>query len=63
MAETAQDVLKSAWLGGRTGNLSAWSEAKLWAAREVWRHEKDSVYGLQHFRRGSCRVVVNFPLS
>ena len=52
MAETAQDMLKSAWLGGRTGNLSAWSEAKLWAAREVWRHEKDSEHGLQTFAAG-----------
>ena len=52
MAETAQDMLKSAWLGGRTGNLSAWSEAKLWAAREVLRHEKDSEHGLQTFAAG-----------
>ena len=44
---TQQDLLRSAWLEGRTGYLSAWSEAKLWAVREVWRADKESDHGLQ----------------
>ena len=52
MAQSAQDVLQEAWLGGRTGNLSAWSEAKLWAAREVWRVQQESKYGLVSFAAG-----------
>ena len=52
MAEIPQDVLQAAWLGGRTGYLSAWSEAKLWAVREVWRSEKESDHGLQTFAAG-----------
>ena len=46
---TQQDLLRSAWLEGRTGYLSAWSEAKLWAVREVWRADKESDHGLQTF--------------
>lgn len=42
-------MLRKAWLGGRTGYLTAWSEAKLWAIREVWRSQHDSEHGLQTF--------------
>ena len=49
MAETQQELLKRAWLEGRPGNLSAWSEAKLWAVREIWRADKESDHGLQTF--------------
>ena len=35
MARSQQDVLREAWLGGRDGNLSALSEARAWALREV----------------------------
>ena len=52
MAESHQGLLQEAWLGGRTGNLSAWSEAKLWGAREVWRVQNDAEYGLQTFAAG-----------
>ena len=44
-----QEVLRQAWLEGRCGNLSAWSEAKLWAVREVWRTLKGGEWGLQSF--------------
>ena len=49
MAGTQQELLKHAWLEGRTGYLSAWSEAKLWAVREIWRADKKSGHGLQTF--------------
>ena len=49
MAAATQELLKQAWLEGRAGYLSAWSEAKLWAVREIWRAEKESDHGLQTF--------------
>ena len=49
MSETQQELLRKAWTEGRNGYLSAWSEAKLWAIREIWRAEKDSEHGLQTF--------------
>ena len=52
MASSQQDTLKKAWLDGRHGYLSALSEAKLWAIREVWRAEKRSLHGLQTFAAG-----------
>ena len=41
-------TLEELWHHARTGNLSAWSEAKAWVLREVWQQlfKKDSVYGL-----------------
>ena len=52
MASSQQDTLRKAWQYGRHGYLSALSEAKLWAVREVWRAEKRSLYGLQTFAAG-----------
>ena len=52
MAQSPQDMLKKAWLEGRRGNLSALSEAKLWAAREIWRVYNDSEHGLHKFAAG-----------
>jgi hypothetical protein len=57
MAAAQQDLLRTAWLGGRTGYLSAWSEAKLWAAREVWRSEKEGDFGLQTWPMRHDRTV------
>ena len=45
----SQELLKKVWTGGRKGYLSALSEAKLWAIREVWRSEKQSEHGLLTF--------------
>ena len=39
MSDSQQDLLRKAWTEGRTGTLSALSEAKAWALREVWRSE------------------------
>ena len=49
MEASQQELLKSAWLGGRTGNLSALTQAKVWALREVWRESGKSEYGMHMF--------------
>ena len=52
MAVLQQELLRKAWLEGRSGTLSALSEAKLWAIREIWRAERESDHGLQTFAAG-----------
>ena len=49
MSVPQQALLRQAWLEGCTGHLSAMSEAKAWALREVWRSEHDSDWGLASF--------------
>ena len=49
MSDSQQDLLKKAWTEGRTGTLSALSEAKAWALREVWRSEGKGQWGLMQF--------------
>ena len=44
-----QELLRQAWVQGRTGYLSALSEAKAWALREVWRSEGKGERGLMTF--------------
>ena len=41
--------MRKAWTDGRTGTLSALSEAKAWALREVWRSEGKGDWGLMKF--------------
>ena len=41
--------MRKAWTEGRTGTLSALSEAKAWALREVWRSEGNGEWGLMKF--------------
>ena len=57
MADLQQELLRKAWLEGRKGTLSALSEAKLWALREVWRAEHESDHGLQTFASGLVMKV------
>ena len=57
MAESRQEALKAAWLGGKQGYLSALSETKLWAIREVWVSEKKGSYGLLKFASESVVKV------
>ena len=49
MSDSHQELLRKAWTEGRTGTLSALSEAKAWALREVWRSEGNSDWGLMNF--------------
>ncbi len=46
MAASRQDLLRQAWLEGREGNLTALSEARAWALREVWREDDKPDYGM-----------------
>jgi hypothetical protein len=49
MTKSRQEILEDAWLQGSVGSLSALSQAKLWAARAVWRADKKSDHGVQSF--------------
>ena len=57
MADTSQELLQRAWTQGRTGYLAAWSEAKAWALREVWRETHNSDHGLGTHVAGKLRKV------
>ena len=41
-----QEVLREAWLSGRTGCLSGQMQAKAWALREVWNDAGKGKYGM-----------------
>ena len=47
--EAQQELLRQAWLEGRSGNLNALGEAKAWALREAWRTLHDNDWGLLPF--------------
>ena len=49
MSDSQQDLLRKAWTEGRTGTLSALSEAKAWALREVWRAQGKGDWGVTSF--------------
>ena len=51
MAQKRQQFLHDVWHGGKAGSLSAQSEARAWALREVWRADKKSEHGLLPFVR------------
>jgi len=53
--ESQQELLKAAWHGGRRGYLSAMSQAKAWALREVWRESHDSEHGMNTFIAGKLK--------
>ena len=57
MASAQQQIIRKAWLECRAGCLPALAEAKLWAAREVWRAEKKGEHGLQTF---ASKLVTKF---
>ncbi len=46
-----QELLQSAWTGGRQGYLSALSQARAWALREAWNDFHDSPYGMSQCRQ------------
>ena len=49
MSDTHQELSRKAWTEGRAGTVSALSEAKAWALREVWRSEGNCDWGLVKF--------------
>ena len=52
MAADKQELLRDAWLGGCKGHLSALSEARAWALREVWNEAGKPDYGMCTFIAG-----------
>ena len=58
MASEEAPTLEKLWLGGRTGNLAAWSEAKAWAMRVVWKQaHKGNTHGLNTYVAGKLRKI------
>jgi len=58
MASDDAHSLQELWLGGRTGTLAPWSEAKAWALRVVWKDaHKGSTHGLNTYVAGKLRKV------
>jgi len=55
MANSRQELLKEAWLGGRDGYLSPLSEARAWALREVWRDGNESEWGMLSYIAGKLK--------
>ena len=49
MAAERQELLRDAWLGGASGNLSALSEARAWALREIWVSDGKPDYGMHTY--------------
>ena len=48
----AQALLQKAWTEGRHGRMPAWSQAKAWALREVWRDVGKGDHGLASYVAG-----------
>ena len=58
MASDDDPTLEKLWLGGRTGTLAPWSEAKAWAMRVVWKDaHKGSTHGLNTYVAGKLRKI------
>ena len=57
MAADKQELLRDAWLGGCKGHLSALSEARAWALREVWNEAGKPDYGMCTFIAGRITRV------
>ena len=62
MAESKQDLLRSAWLEGKSGALSGREQAKAWALREIWRDAGKAEYGtgvlLNRKIAVACQIMV-----
>ena len=50
-----QVLLRTAWLSARRGYLSALSESRAWALREVWREQNESDHGMLVFVAGRVK--------
>ena len=58
-----QEMLQSAWTGGRQGNMSALNQAKAWALREAWRDIKGSDWGVLAYVRKKVVKIGGGPPS
>ena len=52
MADSQQDLLRSAWLVGKAGCLPGREQAKAWALREVWRDSGKADHGMHSYIAG-----------
>ena len=55
MARSQATLLHRAWTEAKDGTLSAWTQAKVWALREVWRDSHDSDHGLGTYVAGKVK--------
>ena len=55
MAESKQDMLRSAWLDAKEGSLSGKEQAKAWALREIWRDAGKADHGMKTFIAGKLK--------
>ena len=55
MAESKQDMLRSAWLDAKDGGLSGKEQAKAWALRETWRDAGKADHGMQTYIAGKLK--------
>ena len=51
------DLLQQAWTQAKPGCLAAWTQAKIWALREVWRDTHESDHGLGTYVAGKVKKV------
>ena len=52
MADSQQDVLRSAWFDAKAGSLSGREQAKAWALREIWRDSGKADHGMKSYIAG-----------
>ena len=57
MAESSQDLLRSAWLEGKDGGLPGREQAKAWALREMWRDAGKAEHGTGQ----AMNTIIQFP--
>ena len=58
MASEEAPTLEKLWLGGRTGTLAVWSEAKAWALRVVWKQAHEgNTHGLNTYVAGKLQKI------
>ena len=55
MAESKQDMLRSAWLDAKEGSLSGKEQAKAWALREIWRDAGKADHGMKTYISGKLK--------
>ena len=55
MAESKQDMLRSAWLDAKDNSLSGKEQAKAWALREIWRDAGKADHGMKSYIAGKLK--------
>ena len=55
MAESKQDMLRSAWLDAKDDSLSGKEQAKAWALREIWRDAGKADHGMKTYIAGKLK--------